>query len=175
MHARRSLAEQNRDRVLEMYASYAQKTFAASPNRPVAWLLEGDFIQYTYDDQSSPLSMAELGALAGDIVCAIKSNQPNALVAIDHSAWLADELTERFWAAMPLAALDFIWTTGVGNNGGFLNADASASSYNAKTARYVHLSNITGLGILVDTSFGASQTADSWTGTSTGDLSACWP
>ena len=85
----------------------------------MAWLLEGDFIhQYTYDDQSSPLGMAALGALAGDIVCAIKSDQPNALVAIDHSAWLADDLSDRFWAAMPLDALDFIWTTGVGNNDG---------------------------------------------------------
>ena len=160
----------NRQQVIDMYADYAKKTFAASPDKPVAWLLEGDFIQYTYRDQTDPLTMAELGALAQDIVCAVKSNQPNALVAIDHSAWLADDLTNAFWAAMPTGSLDFMWTTGVGNNAGFLNVDANPATYNAATARYGHLHDISGLGILVDTSFGASQAMDSWTGLDTDEL-----
>jgi hypothetical protein len=41
---------------------------------------------------------------------------------------------------------------------------ADADTYNAATARYQHLHDITGLGILVDTSFGASQASDSWSG-----------
>ncbi len=160
----------HRQEVVDMYASYAKKTYAMSPDKPVAWLLEGDFVQYTYDDQSDPLSMEELGALADEIVCAIKSNQPHALVAMDHSAWLADAVTNQFWAAMPTASLDFMWTTGVGNNAGFLNPGADGDAYNAATARYRHLYDISGLGILVDTSFGASQAADSWSGEATSDL-----
>jgi hypothetical protein len=160
----------NRQQVVDMYASYAKKTYAVSPDKPVAWLLEGDFVQYTYDDQSDPFSMEELGGLADEIVCAIKSNQPHALVAMDHSAWLADAVTNRFWAAMPTASLDFMWTTGVGDNAGFLNPSADVATYNAATARYRHLYEISGLGILVDTSFGASQAADSWSGVAASDL-----
>ncbi len=51
----------------------------------------------------------------------------------------------------------------MGNNAGFLNPGADERTYNAATARYRHLYDITGLGVLVDTSFGASQAADSWT------------
>jgi hypothetical protein len=79
-----------------MYASYAQRTHAASPNRPVTWLLEGDFVQYTYDDQTSKLSWNEMRTLAGDIVCAIKANAPNVLVAMNHSAWLASQQADSW-------------------------------------------------------------------------------
>jgi hypothetical protein len=58
-----------------------------------------------------------------------------------------------------------------GDNSGFLNAGADSSKYNAATARYQHLSDITGLGISVDTSFGASQASDSWSATSSDELS----
>ncbi|HMI89934.1 MAG TPA: hypothetical protein VK509_01160, partial [Polyangiales bacterium] len=37
----------NRARILEVYGRYAQQTHQASPNKPVVWLLEGDFMQYT--------------------------------------------------------------------------------------------------------------------------------
>jgi len=160
-HGARWLKE-NRDRVLEMYGNYARMSYEANPERAVLWLLEGDFVQYTYADQSDPLNLQELGALAADITCAIKSNAPNALVAINHSPWLANDLTDAFWHAMPLAITDMIWTTGVGNNAGFLGANVTAKSYNGTTARYDYLHQLTGKRIFVDTSFGASQQADSW-------------
>jgi len=160
-HGARWLKE-NRDRVLAQYGNYARMSYEANPDRGVLWLLEGDFVQYTYDDQSDPLTMQELGALAADITCAIKSNAPNALVAINHSPWLANEVTDSFWQAMPLAMTDMVWTTGVGDNAGFLGANVSAKSYNGKTARYDYLHQLTGKRIFVDTSFGASQQADSW-------------
>jgi hypothetical protein len=152
----------NRDRVVQMYANYARLTYQAVPSKAVMWLLEGDFIQYTYAEQSSALSMQELGTLANDIICAIKANQPNAIVAINHSPWITNEQSNQFWAAMPLNVTDFVWTTGVGNNNGFITEGTTASSYNGTTARYSYVSNLTGKGILVDTSFGASQAADSW-------------
>jgi len=94
-------------------------------------------------------------------VCAIKANAPNALVAMDHSAWLADDVTNTFWDAMPTELMDFIWTTGAGNTG-FINPNAKSGDYNDDTARYAFLHSKTGKGILVDTSFGPSQQADSW-------------
>ena len=57
---------------------------------------------------------------------------------------------------------DLVWTTGVPNNNGFLEKSGSAGAYNAKTANYRYLSQLTGRKILVDTSYGLSAMADSW-------------
>jgi len=160
----------NRATIIQMYANYARMTHEANPNKGVLWLLEGDFIQYTRSSQSSPLSLTEAGQLTNDIICAIKSNQPTAWVAMDHSAWNSNEETTGFWNAMPLSVMDFIWTTGTGSANGFITTGTTASSYNGATAKYSYLYGLTGKRILVDTSFGASQQADSWSDQSASTL-----
>lgn len=162
----------NRAKYLELYANYAKKTYQASPNKGVVWLLEGDFVQYTYEEQSNPFTMQELGDLARDVVCAIKANAPNALVAMNHSTWISNEASQAFWSAMPTDVLDFVWTTGVGDNDGFMESGGHPGIYNAQTARYDYLSNYTSLGLFVDTSFGASQMNDSWSGLPASTLNA---
>jgi hypothetical protein len=152
----------NRTSIIQMYANYARMTYEASPNQGVLWLLEGDFIQYTTETQQNPLSYAEAGQLTADIICAIKANEPNAAVAMNHSAWNSNEETDEFWRAMPLSIMDFVWTTGAGNANGFITSGTTASSYNGETAKYSYLHSLTGKRVLVDTSFGASQQADSW-------------
>jgi len=156
------LIRDNRAKVIDMYAQYARASRQAYPDRPVVWLLEGDFVQYTYKEQKQALSYAELGALARDIACAIKSNMPNAVVAINHSTWLSNEVTNDFWNAMKGVSYDMVWTTGVAGNKGYLEAGANDSTYNAKTATFRYISQLTGRKILVDTSFGLSAMADSW-------------
>ena len=111
-----ALIKANRAKIIQMYASYAQMTHTAWPTKPLVWFLEGDFIQYTASTQSSPLTMAELGQLAADITCAIKTNMPNAVVAINHTTWNADADTNNFWCQMKLADYDLVWTTGVADN-----------------------------------------------------------
>ncbi len=163
----------NREEIIDLYADYAQQAYQTNPNKPVAWLLEGDFVQYTYEEQTSRLTMSELGALASDIVCAIKGAAPNALVAINHSPWITNEQANQFWDAMPLGAIDFVWTTGTGTNGGYINSPPEgAGSYNGMTANYAWLHEKTTLGIFVDTSFGPSQQADSWSSATASDLNA---
>jgi len=152
----------HRAEIIEKYANYARMVARVSGNKPVVWLLEGDFMQYTESTQKTPLSMDELGQLATDIICAIKSNQPKAVVAINHITWNSNEETDLYWSKMPLDITDMVWTTGVGDNGGFINQDGNASSYNAMTARYRYVHDKTKRTILVDTSFGPSQQADSW-------------
>jgi hypothetical protein len=164
------LIRQNRAQIIEKYAHYAQMTRDADPNKAVVWLLEGDFIQYYEPSQSSPLSLAELGDLARDITCAIKSNQPKAIVAMNHTTWNGDDETEAFWGAMPLEILDLVWTTGVGDHDGFFNADTNAESYNGTSARYSFVSELTGKKIFVDTSFGPSEQDDSWSTANQSDL-----
>lgn len=151
----------NHDRLIDMYGNYSELTYQASPSKGVLWLLEGDFIQYTYDEQSNPLSMQELGALTEEIVCAIKTNAPNATVAVNHSSWIRDPTLSNYFNAMPLEIIDMVWTTGMGNvNGGYLN---TGDANNREDGKYSYLFGLTGKHMLVDTSFGASQQDDSWT------------
>jgi hypothetical protein len=97
---------------------------------------------------------------------------PNAVVAIDHSAWNVDQVTNSYWGAMTNVNYDMVWTTGVGNNKGFINAGANGSTYNGATATYSYLHQLTGRTVLVDTSAGASAAGDSWSTASLADLNA---
>jgi len=158
----------NRDNLVAMYANYAKMTYQASPNKGVVWLLEGDFIQYTNKTQTNALTMTELGQLANDIICAIKSNEPNAAVAIDHSSWIRNPQLTSYFNAMPLSIMDFLWTTGMGNvAGGYLN---TGDSFNRPDGTYAYLHMLTGKNIVVDTSFGASAQGDTWTTTDVATL-----
>ena len=152
----------NRDLIIEMYANYARRVHRTSPGKQVIWWLEGDFIQYSYDDQSNPLSYAELGALARDITCAIKSNQPSAVVAMNHSPWISDEQSDDFWSAQPMDILDLVWVQGPGDSSAFVNA----GEYNRATANYGWLRQKTGRPIMAETSYAKNGQADRWTNAS---------
>jgi hypothetical protein len=95
-------------------------------------------------------TIAELGTLATDITCAIKTNAPNAVVALNHTPWNADDETDAFFGAVNLDIIDVVWTTGVGNNSGLINLDADATEYNATSARYSYLHELTGKTLFVD-------------------------
>ena len=138
------------NKIVQAYAYYAQQSHMAWPTKPLVWLLEGDFVQYTDATQSQPLTMAQLGQLAALITTAIKSNMPNAVVAIDHSNWDSDAVATSFWAAMAQADYDMVWTTAVGDNKGFLLDGTSSTSTNGKTANYSWIHATTGRKIFVD-------------------------
>ena len=167
-----ALVKANRAAIVNAYAWYAQQTAKVWPTKPLVWLLEGDFVQLVGSSQSSPMTYAEVGQLAADITCAIKSNMPNAVVAIDQSSWNDNTTTNNYWAAMANVNYDMVWTTGVGNNNGFIEGTATSSTYNAATATYAYLHKLTGRTILVDTSAGASAAGDSWSTASLADLNA---
>jgi hypothetical protein len=160
-----ALIKANRAKVISMYTWYAQQTHTAWPTKPLVWLLEGDFVQYTATSQGSPLTMAELGQLAADIATAIKTNMPNAVVAINHSTWNADAVTNDFWNAMKTAcaSYDMVWTSGAATTSGYFDNATTSTTYNAKTAKYSYVHSLTGRTIFVDTSFGASAMGDTWT------------
>jgi len=159
-----ALLKSRRDDIVAMYGEYARKSYAVWPTKPLVWLLEGDFIQYTEPStQSSPLTMAELGELAADITCAIKANMPNAVVALNQSTWNTNEKTDAYWGAMANAGVhyDLAWTTGVPDAGGYYNYDLNASSYNGATATYAYLHQVTGKNIWVDDGCGA-EANEAW-------------
>lgn len=158
----------NRAILINQYAQYAKAVYAASPNKPVIWWLEGDFVQYTYSGQINAFTYAELGQLARDITCAIKSNEPNAVVAMNHSPWIADNISTAFWSAMPMDVIDMVWVQGPGNSDAFVNA----GSYNATTANYAWISQKTGRTILAETSYAGSGSDDLWTTTTVANINA---
>lgn len=167
-----ALVKANYAAIIAAYGWYAKQTAAAWPTKPLVWLLEGDFVQLVAGSQSSPMTYPEVGKLAADITCAIKSNMPNAVVAIDQSSWNSNDVTNSYWGAMKNVNYDMVWTTGVGNNKGFIEGSATSSSYNATTANYAYLYKLTGRTILVDTSAGLSAAGDSWSTASLADLNA---
>jgi hypothetical protein len=168
------LIRDHRQAIVDAYGWYATKTRAAWPDKPLVWMLEGDYVQYASDEQKNALSFAELASLAGDITCAIKSKMPNAVVAIDQSSWNSDEVTNSFWGALDAAGVnyDMVWTTGVGNNEGYIQSDTNDTSYNHATATYEYLHTLTGRTIMVDTSAGISAAGDSWSIATADDLNA---
>ncbi len=167
-----ALVKANRSAIVDAYAWYAQATHTAWPTKPLVWLLEGDFVQLSDAGQTSPMTMTEVGQLATDITCAIKSNMPNAVVAIDQSSWNSDETTNAYWGALKNANYDLVWTTGVGNNQGYIEAGTNSSTYNHATATYAYLHQLTGRRVLVDTSAGASAAGDSWSAAGASELNS---
>ena len=135
-------------------------------------MLEGDFVQYTGASQTNPLSYAELAQLAEDITCAIKANMPNAVVAINHSTWNANDVTNNFWASLNAVNYDMVWTSGAGDANGFFASGTTSTSYNGATATYAYVHKITGRTIFVDTSFGLSATGDSWSNAGAANVNA---
>ncbi len=151
--------------MVKAYAWYAAQTYAAY-KKPVIWLLEGDFIQYSVEGSSSGLSYAQLGQLAAQITLAIKCNDPPAVVAIDYSGWISSSQLTSYIGGIDtaMAALgtsyDMIWTTGQG------------SSASPGTSTYANLHTVTGKPILVDESFGLSAAGDSWANQSAATINA---
>lgn len=166
------LIRDHREQLIGVYANYAKQTAAVWKDKPLIWLLEGDFVQYTAESQKNRLNLTELGALSRDITCAIKSNMPNALVAVNQSTWNSDQVTKDFWTALKDSNYDLVWTTGVPNNMGFFEKGTNSGSYNKDTATYKFVHEFTGRKIFVDTSFGLSGTSDSWSGASPADLNS---
>jgi hypothetical protein len=166
------LIRTQRAKLVGLYREYAKQTAQAWPDKPLVWLLEGDFIQYTAETQKEALSLTELAELAQEISCAIKSEMPNAVVAINHSTWNGDEVTNNLWNALSSVSYDLVWTTGVANNNGYFEMGANDSIYNAMTAKYAYVHQLTGRDIFVDTSFGLSEMADSWSSADATTLNA---
>jgi hypothetical protein len=154
----------NYDIIINAYAQYAKAVYNAAPTKAAIWLIEGDISQYTNSGQQvapGPMTWAQLGKFAGDITCAIKSNQPSAMVYVNHSYWLSTSTTTAMFNAMPNSILDGLWMGG---------SPATAYLVPSNTAvTYSWLHTLTGLPLYVGGQ-GASQ--PNWVSATATDLNS---
>lgn len=111
---------ENYDYIMDIYDSYASMTVTIwGTGRPFIWLIDPDFIQYTYEEQTQPLTMTELASLANDIIDTVKNRMPNAVISMFHATWtygVAD-----YWSYFDLSRIDMINTTGMADQDGYFN------------------------------------------------------
>ncbi len=136
--------------IVQAYAYYAQQTAKVWPaTKPFLWLLEGDFIQYTDATQVNSitsttgtkvgLTVTQLGQLAALITTAIKTNMPNAIVAIDHSDWITSAPAQAYWTSMAQANYDMVWTTGPGDMNGTVGGGVTYANLHTWTGRKIYV------------------------------------
>jgi hypothetical protein len=125
--------------------------------KPIIWLIEPDFIQYTYEEQTNPFSKEEVAILAEDIIDTVKAVLPNALISLFHATWTYN--VAEYWSHFNLAKVDMINTTGMADQDGYFN---NGDAYNRTEATYTYLHDVTGKPIFTDTSFGATTQNNTW-------------
>jgi hypothetical protein len=152
----------NYDIIINSYAQYAKAVYNAAPNKAALWLIEGDISQYANSGQQiapGPMTWAQLGKFAGDITCAIKANQPNAIVYVNHSYWLNTATTTAMFNAMPKSILDGLWMGG----------SPATTTMTGGQVTYAALHALTGLPLYVGGQ-GASQ--PNWVSATATDLNS---
>jgi hypothetical protein len=149
---------------MNVYNSYAGTTAEVwGTEKPIIWLIEPDFIQYTYEEQTNPFSRQEAAILTEDINDTVKSQLPNAVISLFHATWTSN--VAEYWSHFNLTKVDMINTTGMADQNGYFN---DGDACNRAEATYAYLYEITGKPILADTSSGATTQNNTWS-TSTAD------
>jgi len=151
---------------MQVYDIYAELTAGIwGTERPIIWLIEPDFIQYTYEEQTNPFTMEEVAVLADDIIDVIKDRLPNAVISLFHATWTYD--MADYWSYFDLSKVDMINTTGMADQNGYFN---DGYAYGREEATYANLHAFTGKPILADTSFGVTEQNNTWSNATAGLL-----
>jgi hypothetical protein len=146
---------QNKQTILNAYRSYsAGYAGCYGTTRPIVFVMEPDFYQYTISDQTMPWSAAEAGQLMSEFVAALRTSLPNARFSIDASPWVAPDNGSdhgaEWFSHFDMALFTFVNTSGGGTNA---NTEKIRSNNNMTWAG---LRQASGKPILADTGYGAN-------------------
>jgi hypothetical protein len=143
----------HKDRILAQYAMYA-KGFASACgiSRPLIWMMEPDYYQYSVGGDAQALTAKEAGDFMTQMVTTVKQNLPNAVFSLDVSPWMPNNGRD-WYSSFNLADFTFIHTSGGGTDAN----TAKIRAANAMTWAGVHM--VTGKPILADTGYGAAGSA----------------
>jgi hypothetical protein len=153
--------------MVKAYAYYAQQVYAVY-KKPVVWLMEGDFVQYSTEGSSSGLSYDQLGQLAAQITLAVKCNDPSAVIAWNYSTWISPAQRDSYFGAINSnvaklgTSYEMVFTTGTGTSGNAGTGTTWAQLYTAAGNKPIYS----------DESFGLSAAGDSWANQSAATIDA---
>jgi hypothetical protein len=153
--------------VVKAYAWYAAQVYASN-KKPILWLMEGDFIQYSIEGSSTGLSYDQLGQLAAQITNAIKCNDPAAIIAWNYSTWISTSQRDSYFNALNTnmaklgTSYEMVFTTGVGSSASAGTGTTWAQLYTAAGNKPIYS----------DESFGLSAAGDSWANQSAATIDA---
>ena len=153
--------------MVKAYAWYAAQVYA-SYKKPILWLMEGDFIQYSIEGSASGLSYDQLGQLAAQITNAIKCNDPTAIIAWNYSTWISTSQRDLYFNALNTnmvklgTSYEMVFTTGNGSSNSAGSGTTWAQLYAAAGNKPIYS----------DESFGLSAAGDSWANQSAATIDA---
>ena len=140
--------------IVATYESYAAG-FAGclGTTRPIIFLMEPDFYQYTVSDQQRPWTPQTAGTIMSMFVAAIKKHLPNAVFSMDISPWVApndgQDNGQQWYANFDMTAFTFINTSGG-------STQANNAKIRGDKMTWAGVSQVTGKPILADTGYGVN-------------------
>ena len=143
------------DKIVAVYESYAQGYAGCfGTDKPIVFMMEPDFFQYTISNQAQPWSPQQAGENMGKFVAAIKKHLPNAVFSMDISPWVppnnGEDQGKQWFSNFDMSQFTFVHTSGGGTSAG----TAKIRDSNNMTWRGV--SEATGKAILADTGYGVN-------------------
>ena len=150
-----ALIERDLSKIVAVYESYAQG-FAAcyGTTRPIIFMMEPDFFQYTISNQSRAWTPARAGQIMTQFVTAIRKHLPNAVFSMDVSPWVppnnGEDNGRQWFSNFDMSLFTFIHTSGGGTSAG----TATIRGSNKMTWRGVI--EVTGKPLLADTGYGVN-------------------
>ncbi len=146
---------QNLAAIVAIYETYAQG-FAGcyGTTRPIIFMMEPDYYQYTISSQTQPWTPAFAGQTMSQFVGAIKKHLPNAVFSLDISPWVGPnnggDNGKSWYSNFDMSLFTFLNTSGGGT-------DASAVKIRAgNDMTWAGVSQVTGKLILADTGYGVN-------------------
>jgi hypothetical protein len=147
--------QENLNAILNVYKSYAQGyANCYGTSKPIVFEMEPDWYQYTYSDQTKPMTPAQASSLMNQFVSAIKQYLPNARFSMDLSPWVApnngSDNGQQWFSNFNMGSFSFVNTSG----GSTEAANTKLRSTNNMT--WSGVSGVSGKPILADTGYGAN-------------------
>ncbi|HEY8926908.1 MAG TPA: hypothetical protein VIU64_21140 [Polyangia bacterium] len=156
-HAGAGFITDNLSKIVATYESYASG-FAGcyGTTRPIIFLMEPDFYQYTISEQDRAWTPQTAGTIMSMFVAAIKKHLPNAVLSMDISPWVApndgQDNGKQWYANFDMTAFTFINTSGG-------STQANSPKIRGDMMTWAGVSQVTGKPILADTGYGVNGTS----------------
>jgi hypothetical protein len=145
---------QNLSSIVATYESYATGyANCYGTTRPIIFMMEPDFYQYTISNQSQPWTGAQAGQVMSQFVNAIKKHLPNAIFSMDISPWVApndgQDNGKQWYGNFNMSLFTFINTSGG-------STSASTAKIRGDAMTWGGVNQVTGKPIMADTGYGVN-------------------